>query len=1058
MTEQTDALPLGEIQSAADRLIKAEPAEQPTALNDLAHRIINYFDRSPIHPNATDELFSKELPQEIQYFSTAWLVWVLSKSSNALNFDNVQAMAGALFDRTLRYEIYQAAKIEPGNLTFEKLQAVTHLHAKTLTEIEDLLRERPDLNRLSRFRQEIMRVINRQSTRYLLWPLLPKSLINTSRLDRLFRAVESYVESTDTDPIHAHQDACSSCEDFVVEAELFGTTIAASTLGRLGYQLKAAVEDHFKALEARTAPNLDISAITKKYPLLRLNERINFKIKITNAGNGPARELRLDELIADPCLSVETSQTELGTVQPGTSFVIDIPVKVMSPANEASLVMQFSRLRPAGRSEFVQEFKFTAQREDVNWDEVELTEPYSLEAVTTGDELIGRKEELKRLLRLTSLQTVGSGFIYGHKRVGKTSLANAVEERLRSDTAMKWVVINKGSGDYVGDDAASTLRSLGDVIAQAMLERIPHLAAVPLPDFTNGLAPLSGFVDKALTADKDLRLLFILDEFDELPPDLYKRTDVSSSLFQPLRQISNKKGCGFLLVGGENMQRIVSLQGDRLNKFRPIEVNSFDRSDFVELIRKPVEDWLTISDSALNELFESSAGNPYFAKLLATELFSHMVENRYSDASEIDVTIAIDKTLQNIGANSFAHFWTDGLVESSDGIDEQRMIRRSVLIAAGRAFRKYTLVNTENIWTESAKAVGLPIGENRFRVTLQDFLRRRIMAEDGEGNITPNIPLFRSWLTGNGVGELLEDSQELDDLTAKLEDEKRIRVQDKEILELCEKWQQFRYRGQSVVLATIRRWLEQFDNPEDQRLMFHLLSGLRLYDQHTVRAKMNEAFGIVTRNMRTVIETGSRVRRDILVSSLDSSAAKAGMTYCRLFASENQIWSESVNSIRLLERRLDEQSEIQRLVIIDNFAGTGSTLVNGLKEHLDILKLANAKGIRVVIIVVVGFGQTRDRVSRFIKDNNLDADIYFCDELGEEDKVFSEMSTLYTESQERDHAKQVAESKGVALERRHPLGYEDTQSVVVFFDSCPNNTLPILWSAKNGWAPLFPRV
>ena len=1058
MTERSDGLRLAQIQSAADRLISVQPEEQPTAFNDFAHLILDFFDQGSDHSNATSNLFSNELPQRIQRFTASWLLWALSKSPTALNFGNVEAMAGSLFDRTLQHQVYGAANIDSGTQTFEKLQALTVYVQEATTEIEDLIRVRPDLDRLNGFREEIMRLINRPPTRFLLSPLLPRALINKNRLGSLFHAVESYVENTDDDPIHTHEDACSFCEDFVVEAELFGTAIADRILGGLARQLKTAVEEHFEALEAKTTPKLIVSAIAKKYPLLRLHERISFKVRITNAGNGPARELRLDELVADPCLSVETSQIELGTIQPGSSIVVDIQARVMVPSTEARLVVQFSWLRPRGRSECEQEFRFGAQREDIHWDDVELTEPYSLEAVTTRDELIGREEELKRLLRLSSLQTVGSAFIYGHKRVGKTSLANAVEERLKSDTAIKWVVINKGSGDYVGDDAASTLRSLGDVLAQAMSDNIPELADVPLPDFSNGLAPLSAFVDKAL-ADEDLRLLFILDEFDELPPDLFKRTDASSSLFQPLRQISNKKGCGFLLVGGENMQRIVNLQGDRLNKFRPIEVDSFDRSeDFLELIRRPVEDWLTISDAALNELFESSAGNPYFAKLLATELFSHMADNRYSDASEIDVAIAIDNTLRNIGSNSFAHFWTDGLVESSDEIDEQHMIRRSVLIAAGRAFRKQTSVDAETLWAESAKAVGFPIGERRFRMTLQDFVRRRVLVEDGEGIITSKIPLFRAWLRGNGVGELLEDSRELDDLRAKLEDEERTRVRDEEVADLCEIWRQFSFRGRSIVPATIRRWLEQFDSLEDQRLMFRLLSGLRMYDEHTVRSKMNEAFGIVTRNMRTVIEAGTRVRRDILVSSLDSSGAKAGMTYCRLFASENQIWSEAVNPIRLLKRRLSEKNEVQRLVIIDDFAGTGGTLVDGLKEHLETLKLANSNGIRVVLVVVVGFGRARDRVNRFITESGLEADVYLCDELGDEDRVFWEESTFFGNPEERDRARQIAESKGVVLERRHPLGYGDTQSAVVFYQSCPNNTLPILWSAKGGWSPLFPRI
>ena len=98
---------------------------------------------------------------------------------------------------------------------------------------------------------------------------------------------------------------------------------------------------------------------------------------------------------------------------------------------------------------------------------------------------------------------------------------------------------------------------------------------------------------------------------------------------------------------------------------------------------------------------------------------------------------------------------------------------------------------------ESAKAVGFPIGEHRFRMTLQDFVRRRVLVEDGEGIITSKIPLFRAWLRGNGVGELLEDSRELDDLRAKLEDEERTRVRDEEVADLCEIWRHLVFVGEA---------------------------------------------------------------------------------------------------------------------------------------------------------------------------------------------------------------------------------------------------------------------
>lgn len=337
------------------------------------------------------------------------------------------------------------------------------------------------------------------------------------------------------------------------------------------------------------------------------------------------------------------------------------------------------------------------------------------------------------------------------------------------------------------------------------------------------------------------------------------------------------------------------------------------------------------------------------------------------------------------------------------------------------------------------------------------FFRRKIFVEDEQGNITPKVPLFGAWLKDKGVRELTADYVELDHLKSRLEDEERIRVKDTEILGLCEEWKHFRFRGRAIEQTMVRVWLEQFDSLDDQRLMFRLLSKVRLYDDHTVRTKMREAFGIVTRNMRTVIQSRARVRRDILVSSLDLSAAKSGLTYCRLFASENQIFAESVLPLESLKQRFSDNHNVQRLVLIDDFSGSGQTLIDGLKKNLDLLWQANKLGIHIILITMVGFDQARVKIEHFIHNSGLEGDVYFCDELGSEIKAFSEESTVFPDPHERDRARQVAETKGVMLERKHPLGYADTQALVVFSQSCPNNTLPILWSRSSAWSPMFPR-
>ena len=238
--------------------------------------------------------------------------------------------------------------------------------------------------------------------------------------------------------------------------------------------------------------------------------------------------------------------------------------------------------------------------------------------------------------------------------------------------------------------------------------------------------------------------------------------------------------------------------------------------------------------------------------------------------------------------------------------------------------------------------------------------------------------------------------------------------------------------------------------------MFPLLSEIKVYDEGLIRSKMKEAFGIVTRSVRTTIEAGHLKRSDILVSSLDDSMAKSGPTYCRLFADENRIFYESVLSLESLTRKLN--GEQKALVLIDDFAGTGETLVDGLKRELELLRHVNSFGVRIIVIAVAGFAHSRRHIERFIKQSGLDADVHFCDELGPEDQAFSEVSRAFADPNERERAKQAAEAMGMKVEPRDPLGYRNTQALVVFYDSCPNNTLPIFWSQKGGWAPLFPRM
>ena len=111
-----------------------------------------------------------------------------------------------------------------------------------------------------------------------LLPLLPRPLINKTRLTKLFQAIIDYADNTDADPMYRRDFASQTCDEFEREAVEFGTTDADQLLGGLARQLKTAVTSHFDALEASKIPSLTFSPIAKKIS----TENIRFKNRVQN--------------------------------------------------------------------------------------------------------------------------------------------------------------------------------------------------------------------------------------------------------------------------------------------------------------------------------------------------------------------------------------------------------------------------------------------------------------------------------------------------------------------------------------------------------------------------------------------------------------------------------------------------------------------------------------------------------------------------------------------------------------------------------------------------------
>ncbi|MFX0203649.1 MAG: ATP-binding protein, partial [Candidatus Hodarchaeota archaeon] len=121
-------------------------------------------------------------------------------------------------------------------------------------------------------------------------------------------------------------------------------------------------------------------------------------------------------------------------------------------------------------------------------------------------------------------------------------------------------------------------------------------------------------------------------------------------------------------------------------------------------------------------------------------------------------------------------------------------------------------------------------------------------------------------------------------------------------------------------------------------------------------------------------------------------------------------------------------------------------------------KILHSKGLEVVLIAVVGFQEAQAKIERKLHELDLPIKVHICDPLDDSAKCFSDNSIIFPDPNERIKAKEICYKHGIKLVRNAPLGYGDCQASIVFANTCPNNSLPILWKESKDWIPIFERV
>ena len=936
----------------------------------------------------------------------------------------------------------------------EACQHLANMFPDAMDKLKEATGSYDGLDSLERFRNKLFQALNKDLGRVTIRPFLKFGNGTTDMLERCLGAAVVYSESDASDAATALDDAVGLASSFHEHLDNVPTAVSRE-VGKVIQQLGTDLRSHFDASPFSRPAKLLIDTKLRRYPLYEPNLELSIPVEVRNDGQGVAIDVVL-ELSGAIGVDPIGPPHRLYNVAPG-SMVVECqaqtnPQEMEEEGIEAALCeFRLTWVNADGSEvEANQIGELASQDSEIDWDNLRISDPYSLEAVTTQEELIGRESMLGRITRVLTNRSVDSLYIHGQKRVGKTSLAHValqlVKERAHA------VCIYLDIGDIYNPDPSRTIDNLTAELISALADHFP--LPIDARDFESdgSLVPLSKVLKEIAAPDNPI--VIALDEFDQLPSSMFRRTAEQEAFFTTLRSMSRIRGVGIVLIGGEQMKIITSGPPSvKLNKFTPFQVDYLDRSthwpEFEELVRKPTDKYLEFTDEACFAIYKLTSGNPYYSKLLCGQILDSAIQRRDAYIDVREVSAATEMLLSTLEANSFSHYWEDFLHEEDDKRDEEALNRKRCLLALGLTWSSGALATTDAI---AAEAIQNDLAFTSLQRELSEFANRGILV-DRDGGWAPRVELFGRWVKERGQEQIVISAAELASVKNVVAERESMRISLHDAQELS---LQFGiYKGKAISEERILQYLSQFGGIREQRLVFQFLKKVKFVDQIDEYSLLKEAYGKLELRLK---HRHGRWEKGQIALSYTGSRGKSSLAMARAFIDAN------ITKFRRGEfhGRDELQSLIKRngvtdVIIVDDFVGTGATLTHDLEELA--LKLPSSTFVQILILA--GMQDGLDAVSQACQ--KLFGDSFFVDclhKIPNDPGPFDVEAGIYGDPEDATDARKIFEEVGKKLEPKAAMGYGNCCAPIVFSRTIPNNAPAVLWSAASGsfgFVPLFPR-
>jgi hypothetical protein len=830
----------------------------------------------------------------------------------------------------------------------------------------------------------------------------------------------------------------------------------------LCHQLVKPIAEHLLVLADEAArscklaltPSLRLSSNLVKLDLSLDNSPSSVPLRLTNQGVGTAVKVRLES--TDVAIVVESPKGNFD-LSAGSDRIInvDFPSQLLPYGQTISILWTCEDVS-GQKHRFSDSLNIEQQKPQPDWQFLLENPPYTVNPIKTREKLFGRKTQLDGLLFRAAAGT--STFVWGQKRVGKTSLLQVTQEELTHKEKYVCVFLR------MGQLAAMHEGQLAYTLASRLISALPGCTVVTPSesDFGAGLGRLIPLIETVSSFFSGWKFVVIIDEFDDLDPSFY--TGERGRLFiKALRSLS-EIGLTFLFAGSERMKVIYDRHSLELNKWTNLFVDSLESlRDGRDLITKPVEGVLDYEGRAVDGIFELCSGNPFFIHLACLSLFERSVGERRTYISEAAVDSHLTKLAESLGQTNFAHYWEDN--PTLDREENHRHAAENCLALCCVGNLRASFQNEEEVWQQQ-EALSLSSAERlsvrEMSSVIQRLRSRKVLSNADSGRIKIAVPLFARWLEKYAELHLLpiwrkyalEKTSRVDPEEGRLSyvtavAEPQFPISEDELLAVS---QNLVFCGKQKDVAEIRSWLRQFDDDNRIEIAFVLLR--RLTEKGYVSDGARElAISKITEGIaanRLQLGAGKwnilRARKDNLCLSYVDSELKSGASLTREL--NKRIGPGRSGNAEEISTWIKTHSETDSMIVIlDDLSATGTTICNGLKrwrgaikEQVYLEKYLNEG--RVMCALLYASGQALDAI------HGIDSRIrlFSANLLGPEVRAFDPDSGIFDDPLELEFARDVMIQIGRELTPQTPLGFGDQGMLFTFHNTVPNNTLPVFWS------------